>query len=174
MKLIKQLLENEGREDQGYVYVMKVEFVGKTGATKTLYSVGGCVDDPVDKLQEILLSFYRARGYFPRATMSRIRKSVDYEQITQLLKYELLGNEFSFGGLQFTGCTKFIDMEQDALFAMYDDMLPSVEGMELVSKLPESFYSEAEKLEITELCIGEDEDYYVVSRCLMNISLGPV
>ena len=164
MNLINRILELEANINLNYIYVFKVEFVNKNKKTKVLYSVGCSEEDPVQKLQEMLLSFYRARGYFPRATVSRCRKSVNAEQITQKLKYELLDNMFSFGSLSFYGSQQFVNVEQKALYQMYDELIPDVSNLRLISKLPKWAYLESELADMSEKSLDENEDYLVVAK----------
>lgn len=162
MNLINRMLELEANVNLNYVYVFKVEFVSKNKNTKVLYSVGWSEEDPVNKLQEILLSFYKARGYFPRATVSRCRKSANAEQINQKLKYELLDNMFSFGSLSFYGSQQFVEIEQKELYRLYDKLIPDVSNLKLIPKLPKWAYLESELVGISNKALEENEDYYVI------------
>jgi len=161
-KLINRILELESNKDLGYVYVLKVEFTSRSGQNKVLYSVGCSLEDPVIKLQEILLSFYRERGYLPKATVSRQRKTSDYERISQLINYDLMDHAFSFGELSFVGSSKFVDIKQSELFAMYDELIPDTEGLRLINLMPRWSYLDTEIERMKEVSLEMDEDYAVI------------
>ncbi len=161
-KIIKQMLDLQSNKELGYVYIFKVKF-DSGNRSKVLYSLGWSLEDPVIKLQSYLLSFYKGKGYLPKAMVSRSRKVVDWEQVSERLSYELLDYKFYFGSLVFTGSNTFCEIDEKKLNALYDEAIPSVDGLKLVELLPQSFYLESELAHMAKVSVAMDEDYAVIT-----------
>lgn len=104
-------------EDNCTLYVMK--FVLDDGTI--VHKIGITCINPVDRLMQILRSFFVTYRYTPRASIKRYRKVPGHFTKETQLHREFADFSHRFDRI-FDGCTEFFDVDQDTLLRRYDSM----------------------------------------------------
>jgi len=104
-------------DDLCTLYVMK--FVLDDGST--IYKVGITCIKPVDRMLQVLRSFFMAYRYMPRASLKRFRKVENHFDKETELHHEFADYRCTFESI-FDGHTECFDIDEALLLARYDAM----------------------------------------------------
>ena len=104
-------------ESKCTLYVFK--FILRDG--KVIYKVGITCVQPIDRMLQVLRSFYMAYRYIPEATMKRFRKVDDHFEKETLLHREFKEYQCTFEK-HFDGYSELFEMCEDTLLNRYDEI----------------------------------------------------
>jgi len=158
MNLINYMLDITSNKPLTYICVYKIELVNKQ-STKILYCIVS-TDKPLDRLQQILASFYYQKGYLPRAKIVRMEQTSDVN-ILKHIQYELIDYKYYFKSIAFDGSNDMYELTNEQL-VIYDKYLPNTEGVRLEALLPQWAYSQQELDELKLNSLDINEDYIAI------------
>jgi hypothetical protein len=142
------------KADVGYVYVMEFRFQTKTDY-KTLYKVGITINQPVDRMLQIVRSFFQSRRYVPECRLLKYRKVPEYGRLEKELHTILKEYNYKFNK-PFDGSSEYFNLPVDQLLCEYDRVVPLRKGKRYENKLPVW-----DTLVTSDNILDEDEDGYV-------------
>jgi len=157
-KLIEHMLDIASNKSLTYICMYKIELVNKQ-STKILYCVVA-TDKPLDRLQQILASFYYQRGYLPRAKIVRMEQTSDVN-VLEHIKYELIDYKYYFKSIAFDSSNDIYELTNEQL-AIYDKYLPNTTNVRLETLLPQWAYLEKELDELKANSLDINEDYIAI------------
>ena len=111
--------------EEGYTYLMEFKFKTKNGF-KTLYKVGVTQNKPVDRMLEIVRSFWTQRQYVPECRLVRYRKSASFREKEKSIHEELAEYRYKFN-IKFSGYTEFFDADLEAMIFVYENFCPKID-----------------------------------------------
>jgi len=108
-------------KDQCTLYVMK--FILDDG--RTVHKIGITCVNPVDRMLQVLRSFFMAYRYMPRASIKRFRKVDNHFGKETELHHEFAGYKCVFDKV-FDGHTECFEVDEALILARYDEMCSGV------------------------------------------------
>lgn len=125
MGILNVLEDRYNGVEEAYIYVMEFVFRTKTGY-KTLYKVGITRNKPIDRMLEIVRSFFMGRRYVPECRLVRHRKLPHFLKKEKEVHTELIEFNYKFNS-SFSGSTEFFDIDIDKLLFVYESVCPKIE-----------------------------------------------
>ncbi len=126
MSRLQDLADRYDGKEEGYTYLMEFKFKTSSGNVKTLYKVGITQNKPIDRMLEILRSFWTQRQYIPEARLVRYRKSSSFREKEKAIHTELDEYRYKFN-IKFSGYTEFFEVEKEAAIFVYERSCPKLD-----------------------------------------------
>ena len=89
----------------------------------TVYKVGITCVDPVDRMLQIIRSFFQTYRYVPRTSLKRFRK-VEHHFIKETALHREFGEHQCEFSKAFDGCTEFFNVCEEDVLQKYDELCP--------------------------------------------------